>query len=61
MNMYEMWLVEELQKINKFSYEDIRLIDKYPLCISQKVLKLLIENACLGQNFGPIELARKKN
>lgn len=60
MNMYELMLVDELQKINKFPYEDIRLIDKYPLCISKKVLKVLIENACLGQNFGPIELARKK-
>ena len=60
MNMYEMLLVDELKKINKFPYEDIQLIDKYPLCISKKVLKVLIENACLGQNYIPIELGRKK-
>lgn len=60
MNMFEIMLEHRLQKINKFPYKDIRFIDKYPICISQKVLKVLIENACLGQNFGPIELARKK-
>ena len=58
--MFEIMLEHRLQKINKFPYKDIRFIDKYPICISQKVLKVLIENACLGQNFGPIELARKK-
>ena len=35
-------------------------MDKYPLEISKKVLKVLIENSCLGQNCGPIELGRKK-
>lgn len=60
MNVYEMLLIGELQKINNFPYEDIPLIDKYPLCISKKVLKVLIENACLGQNYAPIELGRKK-
>ena len=60
MDMYEMMLINELQKINKFPYEDIPSIDKYPLCIAKKVLKVLIENACLGQNYAPIELGRKK-
>ena len=60
MNKYEMMLNNELQKINKFPYKDIQVIDKYPLYISKKVLKVLIENACLGQNIAPIELGRKK-
>ena len=60
MNTYEKRLVDELQKINKFPYEDIHLIDKYPLCIAKEVLKVLIDNACCGQNYAPIELGRKK-
>ncbi len=59
-NRYETWLIEELQKIDNFPYEDIKLLDKYPLEVSKQVLKVLIENACLGQNYEPIELARKK-
>ena len=60
MNMFEIMLERRLQKIDKFPYEDICIIDKYPLYISKKVLKVLIENACLGRNYGPIELAQKK-
>lgn len=60
MNRYEIWLANELQKINNFSYGDIRILDEYPLDISKKILKILIEHACLGQNYGPIELARKR-
>jgi len=59
-NRYETWLMEELQNIDNFPYEDIRLLDKYPLEVSKQVLKVLIENSCLGQNYGPIELGRKK-
>ena len=59
-NRYEVWLIEELQKIDNFPYEDIKILDKYPLEVSKQVLKLLIENSCLGQNYGPIELGRKK-
>lgn len=59
-NRYETWLTEELQNIDNFPYEDIKLMDKYPLEVSKKVLKVLIENSCLGQNYGPIELGRKK-
>ncbi|MBR1736163.1 MAG: hypothetical protein IJ736_03980 [Firmicutes bacterium] len=60
MNKYEIWLIDELQKIENFPYKDIKSIDKYPSHISKKVLKVLIENACLGQNYAPIELGRKK-
>ena len=59
--MFEIMLERRLQKIDKFPYEDICIIDKYPLYISKKVLKVLIENACLGQNYGNIELAQKIN
>lgn len=59
-NRYEAWLIEELQKIDNFPYEDIELLDKYPLEVSKQVLKVLIENSWLGQNYESIELARRK-
>ena len=59
-NWYETWLIEEIQRINNFPYEDIKSLDKYPLDISKQVLKVLIEHACQGQNYGPIMLGRKK-
>lgn len=59
-NMYETWLSEEIQNIDNFPYEDIKVLDKYPLEVSKQVLKVLIENSCLGQNYGPIEISRKK-
>lgn len=60
MNQYEEWFMEEIQSIHGFKYEDIKYLDKYPYLISRGVLKILIENACLGQNYAPIELARIK-
>lgn len=60
MNQYEEWLMEQLQGIHGFKYQDIKYLDKYPCEISRCVLRTLIENACLGQNYAPIELARKK-
>lgn len=59
-NRYETWLNKEIQSIENFPYEDIKLLDKYPLEVSKQVLKVLIENACQGQNYGPIEISRKK-
>lgn len=59
-NRYEEWLIKELQKIDNFPYEDIELLDKYPLEVSKQVLKVLIENSCLGQNYESIEIGRKK-
>lgn len=59
-NTYEVWLIEELHKIKEFQYKDIKLLHQYPLEISKQVLKILIENSCLGQNYAPIELGRKK-
>lgn len=59
-NMYETWLMEQIHSIANFSYEDIKILDKYPLDVSKQVLKVLIENSCLGQNYGPIDISRKK-
>lgn len=59
-NMYETWLIEQIQNIDNFPYEDIKILHKYPLDVSKQVLKVLIENSCLGQNYGPIDISRKK-
>lgn len=60
MNEYETWLIEKIQSIENFPYEDIKILDRYPLYVSMQILKVLIENACLGQNYVPIEISRKK-
>lgn len=54
-NMYETWLMEQIHSIANFPYEDIKILD-----VSKQVLKVLIENSCLGQNYGPIDISRKK-
>lgn len=59
-NKYELWLIESLDKIEHFHYEEVRNLHKYPLSVSKQVLKVLIKNSCLGQNYAPIELGRKK-
>ena len=45
-NMYETWLMEQIHSIANFPYEDIKILDKYPLDVSKQVLKVLIENSC---------------
>lgn len=60
MNEYETWLIEKIQSIENFPYEDIKILDRYPLYVSMQILKVLIENACLGQNYAPIEISRRK-
>lgn len=59
-HIYEMDLIEKVNKASNGIYDNICYIDKYPLPISKKVLGILIQNACVGQNCGPIELGRKK-
>lgn len=59
-NEYETWLIEEIQSIDNFPYKDIKILDKYPLHTSMQILKILIENSCLGQNYAPIEISRRK-
>lgn len=60
MNRYEERLMRELQSIHWHKYEEIKYLDKYPYVISRKVLRILIESACQPQNYGYIELGRKK-
>lgn len=57
---YEEQLRKHVNKISEGSYDNIKDIIKYPNQISLKILRILIEYACLGQNIAPIELARKK-
>lgn len=57
-NPYEAMLIENLEKGIGFPYNDIEKVDKYPIDIAKKVVRLLIENACLGQNIAVIELGR---
>lgn len=60
MHVYEIDLIEKVNKTLDSIYDDISHLDKYPLSVSKKVLGILIQNACVGQNCGPIELGRKK-
>ena len=60
MNKYEQWLKERIAKIEKFRYEDIERLKKYPSETAQQVLSELIKNACESQNCTSIELGRKK-
>lgn len=60
MDVYEIDLIEKVNKALDGIYDDISCLDQYPLPVSRKVLGILIQNACLGQNCGPIELGRNK-
>lgn len=57
-NPYEAMLIENLEKGIGFHYNDIDKVDRYPVDIAKQVVRLLIENACLGQNTAGIELGR---
>ncbi len=57
-NLYEIMLIERLEKEIGFSYADISVVDEYPVDVAKAVVKLLVENACQGQNISGIELAR---
>ena len=59
-NRDETWLIDEIENVLHFPYKDIKFLDEYPLEVSKQVLKILIKNACLGQNLGPIEISRRK-
>lgn len=60
MDVYEEMLISKLNKIKGFKYNDIKILQSYPIDISTSVLRVLIENACLSQNYRSIELGRKK-
>ena len=59
-NKYEILLIEKIQSVDDFPYEDIKILDKYPLHVAMQILKVLIEYSCLGQNYAPIEISRRK-
>ena len=59
MDVYEEMLISKLNKIKGFKYNDIKILQSYPIDISTSVLRVLIENACLSQNYRSIELGRK--
>lgn len=57
-NPHEAMLIKRLEKEIGFSYADINSVDEYPIDVAKAVVKLLVENACQGQNISGIELAR---
>ncbi len=60
MNDFEIRLRDIVNRIDGFQYDEIINLNKYPMEISEKVLIVLIEFACLGQNLAPIKLGREK-
>lgn len=60
MDFYEQTLMNNINQVSNFNFSDIKDLDKYPLEISTRVLKMLIESACLSQNYRSIELGREK-
>jgi len=60
MDFYEQTLMNNINQVSNFNFSDIKNLDKYPLEISTRVLKTLIESACLSQNYRSIELGREK-
>ena len=53
-------IVNEINAVSEDIFDNIRDLDKYPQEVSKKVLCLLVQNVCLGQNCAPIEIGRKK-
>ena len=57
-SFYEEWIINNLNKISGFKYEDVSRLDEFPLEISLEVLKVLVGFACESQNDVPIMLGR---
>lgn len=57
-NLYEIMLIKRLENEIGFPYADISIVDEYPVDVARAVVRLLVENACQGQNICGIELAR---
>ena len=53
-------IVNEVNSISSGIFDNIKNLDQYSQSVSQLVLKILMQCACLGQNYGPIEIGRKK-
>ncbi len=57
---YIIQLREKLNQISENAYEKIANITELPPSEGLKILRVLLENACLAQNVGVITLAREK-
>ncbi|WP_134685090.1 hypothetical protein [Brevibacillus migulae] len=57
---YELFLREKVNEISPNAYNNISNIRSLPLSTSLKILTLLVQFACVGQNSAPIMLARKQ-
>ncbi|MGG4460866.1 hypothetical protein ABEX29_21450 [Brevibacillus porteri] len=55
---YELRMRADINQIYAGAYDDINTITTVPLETGVKVLTVLLESACHGQNIGPIVLAR---
>ncbi|TKI54132.1 hypothetical protein E8L90_00965 [Brevibacillus antibioticus] len=55
---YELRIRAEINEIIAEAYDDINVIASAPLETGLKVLTVLLESACHGQNIGPIVLVR---
>ena len=53
-------LKEELNRIDGFQIDDLCRLDMYNKDIAQKVLSILLEWACYGQNEAGIMMGRRK-
>ena len=53
-------LKEELNRIDGFQIDDLCRLDMYNKDIAQKVLSILLEWACYGQNVAGIMMGRRK-
>ena len=60
MNWIEEWLKQELYEANGFQIEEIYNISTYEVQVSQKVLLILLQWACYGQNEAGILFGREQ-
>lgn len=59
-NVFEEMIRNQVKEEARTVYDNLENLEEYPIKISREILKVLIENACLGQNHAPIEIARNK-
>lgn len=59
-NVFEEMIRNQIKEESKAAYDNLEHLERYPIKVSREILKVLIENACLGQNLAPIEIARSK-
>lgn len=59
-NSYEDMIENKINKISENIYNDLKNINFYPIDMAKKVLKILLEYACISQNITPIEISRRK-